>query len=39
MFGQKNDLDEFVGKIDHNVDHKVEFEIETSDKMLEKHET
>ena len=39
MFGKKNELDESIGKIDRGVDQKVKFEIENSNKMLEKHET
>ena len=36
---KKNELDEFVGKIDCDADQNVEFEIENSNKMFEKHET
>ena len=39
IFGQENELDESTGKINHGVDQKVKFEIENSNKMLEKHET
>ena len=39
MFGLIKELDESVGKIDHGADHKVEFEIENSNRMLEKYET
>ena len=39
MLGQKKELYEYASKIDCGANQKVQFEFESSNKMLEKHET